>query len=107
MIISIEISLFLLIAPLRDEEDELLQLAIQQSLLEYSNVNPDEQGVINSAQPDEDDDEMLQRLAFLFRCLCLISFFSLELRPKFSIAHFVFDIISKQIFILGVAVQTV
>lgn len=44
---------------LRDEEDELLQLAIQQSLLEYGGVNLEErEGEENG---DGDDDEMLQR----------------------------------------------
>lgn len=43
---------------LRDEEDDLLQLAIQQSLLEYGGGNPQEsEGVEN----DDEDDEMLQR----------------------------------------------
>lgn len=48
----------ILAAPLRDEEDEMLQLAIQQSLLEYQQ-NPEQrvtlQALTDSQQETEDD----------------------------------------------------
>ncbi|KAK3736291.1 hypothetical protein QZH41_020756 [Actinostola sp. cb2023] len=45
---------------LRDEEDELLQLAIQQSLLEYGGIgNPEERAVMN--ENNVADDELLHR----------------------------------------------
>ncbi|XP_031561945.1 ankyrin repeat domain-containing protein 13D-like [Actinia tenebrosa] len=47
--------------PVRDEEDELLQLAIQQSLLEYSNVSPGDKAAVKSLVDNEDEDKMLQR----------------------------------------------
>jgi len=53
--------LFVFPAPtLRDEEDELLQLAIQQSLLEYGGgINLQERE--GEENVEDEDDEMLQR----------------------------------------------
>ena len=44
------------IAPLRDEEDELLQMAIQQSLVEYQQTTgQDVQPQITAGQTEDDD----------------------------------------------------
>ena len=51
--------MFWSIAPIRDEEDELLQLAIQQSLLEYGGFGQDE--VSQALKESQREDEELQQ----------------------------------------------